>query len=256
VGSPSWAGGSIGCATVCAAVVVRRLREPSCILLGPLSPGRCAPAVRLDRRSPFPLPEAVDAVDAAVSLSDSEENPCTTDLSDEEKPRTIEKSNSELAASGCSWAEPRPVDHGPMLASAAEETTGTTGTVNARAVGGLAGREGAAEVVLVAAGLGRAGPKTIAAVSTPTEAEGEASAGAEGETAAATGRAADADDRMGGAAASAVGATGPAAASRRAATLARAATATEVNEAAESAEATGNAAVDADVAEAVSAGKA
>ena len=212
--------------------------------------------LRVDRRTTFPLPEALDAVDAAVSLSDSEEDPRTNDLSNEEKPRTIEKSNSELAASGCSWAEPRPVDHGPMLASAAEETTDSTGAVDARAVGGLAGREGAAAVVLVAALLGRAGPKTGATASAPTEVEGEKSAWAEGEASTATGRAADADGRMGGAAASAVGATVPAAASQRAATLARAATATEVNKAAESTEATGNAAVDADVAEAVSAGKA
>ena len=60
-----------------------------------------------------------------------------------------------------------------MLASAAVETTDTTGTLDARAVDGLAGKEGAAEDVLVAAGLGRAGPKTRAAVSAPTEVEGE-----------------------------------------------------------------------------------
>ncbi len=82
--------------------------------------------MRLDRRTTFPLPEALDAVDAALSLSDSEEDPRTNDLSNEEKPRTIEKSKSDLAASGCSWAEPRPVDHGSMLASAAEETTDST----------------------------------------------------------------------------------------------------------------------------------
>ncbi len=81
-----------------------------------------------------------------------------------------------------------------MLSSATVETTDTTGTLDARAGVGLAGRAGAEEGLLVAAVLGRAGPKTGATASAPTEVEGEKAAGAEGEASTVTGRAADADD--------------------------------------------------------------
>ncbi len=89
------------------------------------------------------LPVAVDAFDVAVSLSDSSEKPCTIDMS-----------KSELVTTGCSCAEPRPADHGTKLACAEEEATDTTETKAARAVGGLARREGVVKAGLVAAGLG------------------------------------------------------------------------------------------------------
>ena len=79
-----------------------------------------------------------------------------------------------------------------MLSSVPVETTDATGTLDARAGVGLAGRAGAEEGLLVAAVLGRAGPKTRAAVSAPAVVEGDGSAGAEGAAADATRGAAEA----------------------------------------------------------------
>ena len=70
-----------------------------------------------------------------------------------------------------------------MLSSAPVEATDATGTLDARAGVGLAGRAGAEEGLLIAAVLGRARPKTRATVSALTVVEGEGSAGAEGEEA-------------------------------------------------------------------------
>lgn len=79
-----------------------------------------------------------------------------------------------------------------MLSSAPVEATDSTGTLDARAGVDLAERAGAEEGLLVAAVLGRAGPKTRAAVSAPAVVEGDGSAGAEGAAADATREAAEA----------------------------------------------------------------
>ena len=79
-----------------------------------------------------------------------------------------------------------------MLSSAPVEATDATGSLDARAGVDLAERAGAEEGLLVAAVLGRAGPKTRAAVSAPAVVEGDGSAGTEGAAADATREAAEA----------------------------------------------------------------